>query len=253
MASRLTLSVLTVVLSSLANTANAQAVNFNQLARRCASFVHPNTLQAVARVESNLHPYVIGVVNGRLKQQPQSRAEAVQMARFLDAQGYNFSLGLMQINKHNLSALGLNYDTAFDLCKNIHAGASILKECLNRSGKSGQAAVQAALSCYYGGNFTVRASYIQKVANAAAANSEQAAVKAPAEASFRVQPAVLRLPSGRRPLAPPPPRNSSVFPKSSFASAAPKPNPVPPIPPSEISQDTPAVPPSAPWDVFREF
>lgn len=127
---------------------------FNDLAQQCNSgLVHPNTLQAVARVESGFNPYAIGVVKGRLQRQPRNLAEAISTAKSLHAQGKNFSMGLMQVNRYNLPAYGLNYETVFDPCKNINAGAKILKSCFDRAGGKGQAALQKAFSCYYSGNF----------------------------------------------------------------------------------------------------
>lgn len=126
---------------------------FNQLAQQCSSGVHPNTLQAVARVESKFNPYAIGVVKGNLKRQPTSLAEAVATTKSLHAKGKNFSMGLMQVNRYNLQAYGLNYETVFDPCKNINAGAKILKDCFDRAGGNGQTALQKAFSCYYSGNF----------------------------------------------------------------------------------------------------
>lgn len=41
----------------------------------------------------------------------------------------------------------------FEPCKNINAGAKILKSCFDRAGGKGQAALQKAFSCYYSGNF----------------------------------------------------------------------------------------------------
>jgi len=52
--------------------ASSQRVSFNQLAEQCGSTVHPDTLQAVARVESKFNPFVIGVVGGALKKQPET-------------------------------------------------------------------------------------------------------------------------------------------------------------------------------------
>lgn len=126
---------------------------FNDLAAQCTNAVHPNTLQAVARVESGFNPYAIGVVKGRLQRQPRTLAEAVTTAKSLHAQGKNFSMGLMQVNRYNLAAYGLNYETVFEPCKNINAGAKILKSCFDRAGGKGQAALQKAFSCYYSGNF----------------------------------------------------------------------------------------------------
>lgn len=128
-------------------------VRFNEVAQRCGNGVHPNTLQAIARVESGFNPYAIGVVRGSLKRQPRNLAEAVSTAKMLHAQGRNFSMGLMQVNKHNLAAYGLNYETVFDVCNNISAGAKILKSCFDRAGGTGQQALQKAFSCYYSGNF----------------------------------------------------------------------------------------------------
>ncbi len=45
---------------SLKPAASSQRVSFNQLAEQCGSTVHPDTLQAVARVESKFNPFVIG-------------------------------------------------------------------------------------------------------------------------------------------------------------------------------------------------
>lgn len=44
-----------------------RGVSFNRLAEQCGRDVHPDTLQAVARVESRFNPYAIGVVRGALK------------------------------------------------------------------------------------------------------------------------------------------------------------------------------------------
>ena len=135
------------------NTIGMTQPRFNDLAAQCTNAVHPNTLQAVARVESGFNPYAIGVVRGSLKRQPRTLAEAVATAKSLHAQGKNFSMGLMQVNRYNLAAYGLNYETVFEPCKNINAGAKILKSCFDRAGGKGQAALQKAFSCYYSGNF----------------------------------------------------------------------------------------------------
>src|SRR5260370_34410587 len=104
-------------------------LDFNTLAQQCAPNVYPTTLQAVVRTESGFNPYAIGVVGGHLARQPRKRAEAVATAKALDAQGINFSMGLGQVNKANLARYGLTYDTAFDLCDNLRAGAHILRGC----------------------------------------------------------------------------------------------------------------------------
>lgn len=158
---------------------------FNDLAQQCSRGVHPNTLQAVARVESSFNPYAIGVVKSSLKRQPQTYAEAVATAKSLHAQGKNFSMGLMQVNRYNLAAYGLNYETVFEPCKNINVGAKILKDCFDRAGGKGQMALKKAFSCYYSGNFKFgfksdfkgQPSYVAKVILAAMDNSPHQTIK----------------------------------------------------------------------------
>ena len=155
-------------------------VDFNTLAQQCAPGVHPTTLQAVVRTESGFNPYAIGVVGGHLSHQPRTRAEAVATANALAAQSLNFSMGLGQVNKAHLPRFGLNYETVFDACTHLQAGARILQECYDRARTQGgpERALNAAISCYYSGNFSrgfqverTGTSYVQRVAaNATAAN-----------------------------------------------------------------------------------
>lgn len=124
--------------------------------------VPPAVMEHVVKVESSFNPYAIGVVGGRLARQPRSLAEALSTARMLEERGYNFSLGLAQVNRYNLARQGLDsYEKAFDTCPNLRAGARILAECYGRSGGDWG----KAFSCYYSGNFTTgyRHGYVQKV------------------------------------------------------------------------------------------
>lgn len=116
----------------------------------------------VVRVESSYNPYAIGVVRGRLVRQPRSLSEAVSTARMLEQRGYNFSLGLAQVNRYNLVKYGLNsYEQAFQPCANLVAGSRILRECYGRSGGDWG----KSFSCYYSGDFRTgyRHGYVQKV------------------------------------------------------------------------------------------
>lgn len=141
----------------------------------CAALAVPaEVMRHVVRVESSFNPYAIGVVGGRLARQPSSLREAVSTAKMLEQAGYNFSLGLAQVNRHNLSAQGLDsYERAFDACANLRAGARILADCHQRAGQDWG----KALSCYYSGNFVTgyRHGYVQKVF----ASWDQAADDAP--------------------------------------------------------------------------
>lgn len=152
----------------------AEPLPFEKLAAECAPDVHPTTLKGVVTTESSWNPYAIGVVGGRLDRQPRSHAEAVAAARELERKGFNFSMGLGQVNRYNLAKYGETYETIFEPCRNLKAGGAILKDCYQRAkAKLGdeQDALRAAFSCYYSGNFTRgfksdspgQPSYVQKV------------------------------------------------------------------------------------------
>ncbi len=119
-------------------------------------------MEHVVSVESSFNPYAIGVVGARLARQPRSLEEAVATAKHLEREGYNFSLGLAQVNRHNLAKQGLDsYEKAFAACPNLTAGARILADCHARAGGDWG----KAFSCYYSGNFVrgFRDGYVQKV------------------------------------------------------------------------------------------
>jgi len=113
-------------------------------------------------VESSYNPYAIGVVGGRLVRQPENLPEALATVRMLESRGYNFSLGLAQVNRYNLGKYGLeSYEKAFQACPNLRAGAHILAQCRAHAGNDWG----KAFSCYYSGNFVTgyRLGYVQKI------------------------------------------------------------------------------------------
>jgi len=144
--------------------------SFHDLAAACAPLVHTSTAEAIVAVESAFNPHAIGVVGGVLHHQPRNRAEALATASQLQADGWNFSVGLAQINVYNFERLGLTAATAFDPCGNLRAMQVVLGECFQRSasGAPAQAALRQALSCYYSGNFVTgfRHGYVRRVAGA---------------------------------------------------------------------------------------
>lgn len=126
------------------------------LAQQCAPTVAPQTMAALIQVESRFRPYAIGVVGGRLERQPTTREEAISTAKALADGGWNFSMGIAQVNRYNLSPYNLDYQSVFDPCANLRAGSKILEDCYTRAKRtiaSDQAALNAAISCYYSGNF----------------------------------------------------------------------------------------------------
>ena len=71
---------------------------FLALALACAPQVHADTARALVSVESAFNPWAIGVVGGALVRQPRHRVEALATAKALRDAGWNFSVGLGQIN-----------------------------------------------------------------------------------------------------------------------------------------------------------
>jgi len=126
------------------------------LAAQCAPGVAPSTLLAVARAESALDPFAIGVNGPKARRQPaRSAAEAVAVARDLLRSGHDLDLGLAQINVRNLPQLGLSLEAAFDPCRSLAAGARMLRDGYERGAARhgpGQAALRVALSYYNTGH-----------------------------------------------------------------------------------------------------
>jgi type IV secretion system protein VirB1 len=143
----------------------------------CPNLAVPaQVMSHVIDVESSYNPYAIGVVNGQLVRQPQNLDEARATAQMLEQKGYNFSVGVAQINRANLLKYGLDsYEKAFDACGNVAAGSRILAECYaNSGGDWGK-----AFSCYYSGNFVTgfRDGYVQKIYDSIGRSLADAAVQ----------------------------------------------------------------------------
>ena len=112
------------------------------LAQRCAPRVAPDTIEAVVRQESALHPYALsvnyprraaralGFPNGQfgLARQPRTREQALHWAHWFVRHGYTVSVGLMQINIEQAHNLGLAPSALFDPCTNIAAGGRMLAD-----------------------------------------------------------------------------------------------------------------------------
>ncbi len=239
----------------------AQPTAFEALAAQCAPGVHPTTLQGIVQTESGWHPYAIGVVGGRLARQPRSHAEAVATAQELARQGYNFSLGLGQVNRYNLARLGETYASVFHPCRNLKAGSAILQDCYQRARarfRHEQQALHAALSCYYAGNFQRglqpdgpgQNSYVERVV----ANSARPPLPGPAARQVLRPAAAIEAPGAAKPIpvvpAVQPGQAARVAPRRPAASAAVAATPASPPPwvtftgpvPHAAAAPTPAAP-----------
>ena len=145
---------------------------FVALVSTCAPQVDPGTAAALVAIESSFNPHAIGVVHGALDRQPRHRSEALATARMLEAEGWNYSVGLAQINARNFERLGLTLESAFEPCANLTAMQAVLTECFERADArngSQQRSLRQALSCYYSGNFVTgfQHRYVRKVVRSA--------------------------------------------------------------------------------------
>jgi type IV secretion system protein VirB1 len=145
-------------------------IDLAALVMTCAPLVAPDTALALIHVESAGNPFAIGVVGGSLVRQPVNQAEATATVAALDAAGWNYSVGLGQINKRNFQRFGLTSVTAFEPCANLTAMQGILGDCFSRASlrTTSQAALRDAFSCYYSGNFLTghQHGYVGKVLTA---------------------------------------------------------------------------------------
>ncbi|WP_054087101.1 lytic transglycosylase domain-containing protein [Pseudomonas syringae] len=132
----------------------------------CAATVHPDTVRDVAKVESSMNPYAIGVVgsNGLM---PNTKEDALLKINQLEREGRNYSVGLMQINRSNFLKYGVTPERLLDPCTNLSVFEKVMTDCYVR-GKT----LPRALSCYYSGNFEAGAreekafsdsSYVQRI------------------------------------------------------------------------------------------
>ena len=134
-------------------------IDLTALVLACAPLVAQDTARALIQVESSGNPFAVGVVGGALVRQPTNLPEAVATVAALEAAGWNYSVGLGQINKRNFQRYGLSPATAFEPCANLTAMQGILGECFSRASRRAdrhptpQAALRNAFSCYYSGNF----------------------------------------------------------------------------------------------------
>lgn len=198
----------TLALAASTSTATSVAAeDFNALAARCASDVHPATLRAVVAHESAFDPLVIGV-NGAARQtiHPSTLDAAVVTATRLMTEGRSIDVGLGQINSKNFRLLGLTVKAAFDPCQNIAAAARLLRESYARllsTGRGPRSALDAAISEYNTGNAAagIANGYVAAVHDRTRTDYAVPDISNPAEPGIPAGPVVLDATPAPRPAA----------------------------------------------------
>jgi type IV secretion system protein VirB1 len=144
------------------------------VAMQCAPAAAPQTIAAIAEVESGFDSLAIGVNGPRsVRIRPTSATQASAIAERLIAQGASVDLGLAQINSKNLASLGVTAADLFDPCRNLAASAEVLSAGFARAlaaPRPGEAPLSAALSYYNTGDAErgLTNGYVAKVSAASA-------------------------------------------------------------------------------------
>jgi type IV secretion system protein VirB1 len=104
------------------------------LLEACAPQVSPVTMAAIVAEESGGDALIIHDNRTAKIARPKSLEEAITLAQELIDAGDSVDLGLAQINSANLRTLGLDVESVFEPCSNLHAAQTLLLDAWTRSG-----------------------------------------------------------------------------------------------------------------------
>lgn len=126
------------------------------LAKKCSPTVAPTTMVTLVKTESRGNPLALGLNGARLRAQPKTESQAVAWVKYLDKNGYNFDVGLGQINIKNIRKYKLKpEDLITSPCLNLKVTGHILTQnyiIARKSNNNEQVALRKALSMYNTGN-----------------------------------------------------------------------------------------------------
>lgn len=127
------------------------------LLQQCAPKVAPVTMMAIIKTESHGNPLALNLNKGkRLLYQAKNPLQAKAWAEYLEHHGYNFDIGLAQVNIKNAHKYGYSASQLLDPCNNLRVASDILLKNYNQaiSGSfSQQEALYKAISAYNTGNY----------------------------------------------------------------------------------------------------
>ncbi|MCA0048335.1 type IV secretion system lytic transglycosylase VirB1 [Mesorhizobium sp. B283B1A] len=168
--------VLLTSMSLPAEPAPLSPREFHRLSRKCAPWVAPSTLAAIAKIESGFETLVAhdNTTGEQLRWIDHLQATRGIKDR-LEAQ-HSVDVGLMQINSNNFPTLNLTPEKAFEPCASLSAAAHLLESRYagGATAPAQQMALRRAISAYNTGDVTrgFANGYVRKVELAAKDMSE---------------------------------------------------------------------------------
>ncbi|KAB1469241.1 lytic transglycosylase domain-containing protein [Cronobacter sakazakii] len=165
----ITALAISLLLGPSAYASMSDANDIHQLVAKCAPGINADSKVAVGivKTESAGNPFSIGInTKGiRLKRQPETLLEAIEVATWLAKNRYNFDAGLAQINSVNINKLldgdlDFRMRKVFDPCSNLQLAQTIFNSCYDMTGSTA-----GALSCYNTGDGKkgIRNGYVARV------------------------------------------------------------------------------------------
>ena len=124
---------------------------------QCTPQIAETTMMAIIKAESNGNNLAIGINKGyRLLYQPKDYHQAQSWVAYLEKNGYNFDIGIAQVNIKTVHKYGFSAVQALDICTNLKLAGYVLQQnyrsALIRS-NSQQEALRKAISAYNTGNY----------------------------------------------------------------------------------------------------
>ncbi len=127
-----------------------------ELAKKCSPSVAPTTMVALVKTESRANPWAIGLNGAMLRYQPKSESQAVAWVSYLDKHGYNFDVGLGQINIRNIKKRKIApQELIINKCLNLQISGEIITQnylLAKKKTADPQLALRRAFSMYNTGN-----------------------------------------------------------------------------------------------------
>lgn len=139
---------------------------------QCGAGVHPDTLNAIIKVESNYNQLAIYDNTTGASYRPQSKEQAIYLTGIFLSSGHSIDIGLMQINSQHLAKLNIDYKDLFDPCYNVAVGTKILSGFYREHARGNPTdqpdmILLKALSSYNTGSPRKGTRYVNKILKAA--------------------------------------------------------------------------------------